>query len=282
MKDIARQSLNFPQAFKITTSINSSDMLHTHSKHELVLCAKGKGLQYFKDQALKMDSGSFFWIPKSVPHIGSALNSNFPTLYVIDVDEKWYTNDTYEDGQTIRAIKTITSFVKSNSYHIKLTQLGTKKVTSIIEEIIEEHNEKQPCWQMTVKSLTTKLISIIIRYSAISILSDQTESPSKERMLDVCHYIKNNLYQAITIESVAKMTNLSRSHFHVLFRETTNQTFIQFLNFHRIKKAEELLQRTDKQVEDIIRECGFRSKSQFYISLKKYSGKTPKQLREGK
>jgi AraC-like DNA-binding protein len=273
------QNQNSSQAFKIITHKNPYDRLHTHDKNELVFCAKGKGFQCFENKNIKISIGDFFWIPKSIPHTASATNQSNPTLYIVEINEKSFSRNIYEDAQTLRAIKEINAFASSNNYQIRLSQQNTKNVRKTIEDIINENNNKQACWQIKTKSLLSILIATIIRQHSIFIKSDQSENPSKERIHDICHYIKNHLHQSMTIESVAKMTNFSKSHFHVLFKQTTNMTFIQFLNKERIKKAEELMQTTKLPLENIIQQCGFKSKSQFYISLKKYSGKTPKQFR---
>lgn len=60
---------------------------------------------------------------------------------------------------------------------------------------------------------------------------------------------------------------------------TGYSSFTDYINKHRIEYAKELLQNADKDmnVENIMFECGFASKTTFYKNFKKFTGKTPKE-----
>lgn len=119
------------------------------------------------------------------------------------------------------------------------------------------------------------------RYSNLKFPEKNNKIPPKNigRILDIINFMKTNFMTPLTVEQVAKMSDMSRSYFHTYFKEATGQTFIDFLNDIRIKEAIKQFKNTTLSTKEIAENCGFSSQSQFYKVLKESTGKTPKQLR---
>ena len=71
--------------------------------------------------------------------------------------------------------------------------------------------------------------------------------------------------------SHAQLCRLTAKHF--------GKTPQQLLHEERMRIIREYLQTTDRTLEDIACDAGYRSQSQFYLAVKKYFGCTPAQLR---
>lgn len=85
---------------------------------------------------------------------------------------------------------------------------------------------------------------------------------------------------ALTQESIAQMFHFSPSYFGTLFKTTTGQTFVQYLNNLRIRKAQEMLKDSSLKVYDIAKRTGFADVRYFIRVFKKNTGTSPNQYRQ--
>lgn len=80
---------------------------------------------------------------------------------------------------------------------------------------------------------------------------------------EICSYISNNCNTHISVDEMAKLANLSRYYFLVLFKEFTGETFHTFVVSQRIKKAEALLANHQMSITEVAYQSGFNSLSTF-------------------
>jgi len=92
-------------------------------------------------------------------------------------------------------------------------------------------------------------------------------------------YIQSHLGDALTIEKVAHVLHMSRASFAKQFRHYTGQTFLEFLQHHRIEQARTFLTETDWTVSTISELSGFASGPSFNTFFVKHCGITPAQYR---
>ena len=86
--------------------------------------------------------------------------------------------------------------------------------------------------------------------------------------------------KSITLTDMAKVCNLSVSHFSVLFHEFFRQTPLDYLNSYRIERACLILTNTDLPVTEVAYRCGFNDSAYFVKVFKKYKNSTPKKYRD--
>ena len=87
--------------------------------------------------------------------------------------------------------------------------------------------------------------------------------------------IRDHFAERISIESVAEELGVSASYLSRKFKETTNHTFLELLNEHRIQQSVKLLSTGKFRVSEIAEKVGFNEYKHFYAVFKKYTGLTP-------
>jgi len=92
-------------------------------------------------------------------------------------------------------------------------------------------------------------------------------------------HIDNSLADHISVDELAGMVCMSRSHFHDVFRIQTGQTPYQFVMNRRLDRARELLRESDLAVSDVAAQVGFTSQSALTNAFSKHLGTTPGQIR---
>lgn len=121
---------------------------------------------------------------------------------------------------------------------------------------------------------------------------NKTQQESKDSSIDNKYLklleiamVKDELYKDPYLGrgKIAGILKISEGHLSNLINSIANTSIVDYINSFRIEAAKEmLLQETlDKySLEALGMEAGFKSKSAFYTSFKKHTGKTPGEYRE--
>ena len=98
-------------------------------------------------------------------------------------------------------------------------------------------------------------------------------------VLPAIHYIDENYNTEITLDKLAKLCVMSKTHFRRVFSSVCGVSPIQYLLGVRIRRAEELLQLSNYTVSEISQICGFKDVEHFCRTFKKRTGITAGQAR---
>jgi AraC-like DNA-binding protein len=127
-----------------------------------------------------------------------------------------------------------------------------------------------------------KKIIIEIPKSSIPI---ETES-NENQLLRIQNHIENNnryLDSMFSLEVLALETKMSVSKVSSIINNHSDFNFSDYINQFRIEKAKTLLlepKYDDYNIEAIGFECGFNSKSAFYMAFKKFTNVTPSEFKK--
>lgn len=115
--------------------------------------------------------------------------------------------------------------------------------------------------------------------SSTPYLSNYSDSVDN-RIEKVCHFINLNFDKKITLEDVANTISLSPSAFSHYFKRYTYRSFTSYLIDIRIKKACQLLTKSDTPIAIIYSKAGFTNASNFNRIFKKMKQVTPRAYRK--
>jgi len=96
----------------------------------------------------------------------------------------------------------------------------------------------------------------------------------------VCCYIDEHYYESFELSHLAEMTHMSVSYFSMLFKQTTGQTYLNYLNQVRLNKAKELLKEPDLKIYEIADMVGYTSMPYFNRIFKQTVKITPLEYRK--
>ncbi|AFC28157.1 helix-turn-helix domain-containing protein [Paenibacillus mucilaginosus 3016] len=83
----------------------------------------------------------------------------------------------------------------------------------------------------------------------------------------------------LTIDDLVKQTGMTKNHVRKIFNDLCGETISQYLSNYRFEKAKELLIQTDYSAARISEMVGIANSNYFYVSFKKYAGKSPQHYR---
>jgi two-component system, response regulator YesN len=159
-----------------------------------------------------------------------------------------------------RAAKTMAD--SNQPYTLDIGSLGRQLYQWETLEQIEE-------WFMEVCHLTISL--------------RDKESLQKNRLIveKIKGYIHNHYADPnLTVETLVEIGGLSLNYTRKLFKDITGQSITVYMSVYRFEEAKRLLIDTDLPANKIGEMVGFQNTNYFYVSFKKYCGKTPDHYRK--
>ncbi|UUP16536.1 Melibiose operon regulatory protein [Nitratireductor thuwali] len=156
---------------------------------------------------------------------------------------------------------------------------NAKRFASMIQEEFRSNGRLNSIY---VNSLVSVFGTIAIRQIYLQGLETQSGLKgglSFRNLRLVNEFVAENISETVTVEHLAKLVNLSQSHFMRAFRETTGQSPHQYIISQRVSYAEDLVVKTDLPLAEIARLAGFHSHSHMTATMRRLRGITPTALR---
>ncbi len=94
-------------------------------------------------------------------------------------------------------------------------------------------------------------------------------------------FIDDHCTQLLTVDEIARVADMSTSHFHAVFRRVMGCSPLRYAAERRLETAERLLVETRLSVGEIAECCGFAEQTSLTRSLRRHRGLTPSALRDG-
>ncbi len=149
---------------------------------------------------------------------------------------------------------------------------------AIITELLKEYQQKQPAYELKVKSLILNFFAWLFRHEV-------NEKHTKDEILrttqkfdklrNAFSYIYDHYNEEINLSELAGSCNFNLSHFCRLFKSVTGQTAVQYINEVRMLKAELLLRTTNLGVAEIAGRVGYTDPCYLNRFFKRYFHATP-------
>ena len=123
-----------------------------------------------------------------------------------------------------------------------------------------------------IKSLITKVINKV---------HNVNEKKANSLLIQIQQYIQDNISTELSLSHVAKKFFVSSSHLCRLFKQETNQTFVEYITRVRMEYAMKILMETDLKVYEIGERIGIKDSHYFSILFKKFTGCSVNEFRKG-
>ena len=103
-----------------------------------------------------------------------------------------------------------------------------------------------------------------------------------EKRNKVVEYINNNLDKKISISELAKISNLSKFHFHRIIKSLLGEPIGNYITRTRVETAALLIRYSNLDIQDISHQIGYEKASSLNKIFKQYYGITPSEYRKNK
>ena len=257
---------------------------HTHEDvDELFWCLNDGGVQHAGDSAARMKPDSLFYFPAGQPHVCKPLAGCTADGIVLNIGTGLFKGDGIGNAGAREALDYMREHARSRHYQFNVTESSRAGIAQCFWALHAEDARPQRGHDTMMRGLVQQLASLMLRDPLLAgSIQSQAVIPSNSKRLNaVLHYIDRRFMAPITVEAMAKIAGMSRSHFHALFKQATGSTLMEKVIEARIRGAERMLHETRLPIIDVAYSCGFNSLSHFYRLLKKHTGKSALEIRRG-
>lgn len=111
----------------------------------------------------------------------------------------------------------------------------------------------------------------------------QEKEKYQAEIASICDYMVTNkpyLEEALTLHHLSQKINIPEKQLSFLINKVLGKHFFDFINDYRIQEAKLLLENKDLNIQQIMYDVGFNSKSSFNTAFKKYTALTPSKYRK--
>lgn len=163
-------------------------------------------------------------------------------------------------------------------YHLKGGNRWEVKILSSIREIYDVREDNL----LELKIQRAFLdIWIALCENVISIQKEQTSGNHRLSVLkDMISFVNQNYREKLSLAAIAAAGKVGKTGCCAIFREYINKTPNEYLTELRLRKAMELLKKTDMTVLEISYAVGFSGASYFTETFRKFYGCTPGEYRK--
>ena len=273
---IQRGTIFFPIQYYLNNTVDPRYDLPVmwHTEFELIHVISGTYSIFVKDHEVQLHKNDLCFIPSKVLHgDGEKKGQALYESIVFDIEmirmHGYYTDDF------------ISAILKDSVIFDYFIPHTNEKILSITSNIFEAMKLQGEGYEFTVTASLLLLFGEIKRqhlYIQRKSLSANKLHQS-EQMEAVMDLIRHHYNENLTLERMAEAAHLSPKYFCRLFKDSTERSPVEYLNWFRINRACTLLKDTNEKLLDIAMECGFNDFSYFIKTFRRYKGMTPLKYR---
>lgn len=160
--------------------------------------------------------------------------------------------------------------IQLDEYFLFNNQALASATNNIMRIAMDDNSQKDIMADFALKELLIRLMQTQARS-----MVERNIVKNKSRIGFAVDYIKRNLHQKLSIESIAKLAYLSKSNFFKMFKDELGTSPNDFILQERISKAKELLA-TQNSIKETAYQTGFSDTNYFTRVFKQLEGITPK------
>lgn len=276
---LASQRISILNGLPMMTAGNQKMGMHFHDAFELQYAIRGKARLYLNDGSRIFSEGELCIMAPHFQH--DVVPDNDAIVVSITFWEHTIENTLFKllKSENIIADFFREGLSRQQPGYMLFNLPPTEDTLRVIRSIFYEGY----AWEEYSKEICVSYIEILFSY----LLRHHTHQPQYNQhketdassLLSILKYIQTN-YRDISLNQVAELFHYEPSYLGKKIRRETGKNFITIVSDLRLRDARNLLRNTNKTVEEIAGECGFKSMVHFSRSFKIGMGIPPSEYRK--
>lgn len=254
--------------------------LHWHEHLELIHIEEGEAAYQIGGRTVIARQGDMLFINSGELHAASLTNADVPaTICTIVFNPSMLGLKEPRVSDIVSPYTSGLSLI-ANEFHQAETIFP--QLLDMFNQLADEFNAKRPGFELAVRAYCQLLFTWLSREYTVTKRSDneiEILRVKNDRFKELFTYLEQRYMERISVEQAAAIVHMSVYHFCRIFKQLTGQTFIQFMNLHRMNKAEQLLLQTSMSITEIAAEVGCSSINSFSKLFRQLKGNSPRDVR---
>lgn len=248
---------------------------HFHNLLEIGFCHYGDGYLTIEDDKYRFGPGMVACIPANILHVTHS-DAGVPAFWeYLYIDPEVILRTCGK--KNIQDVRELMDDINRTAFFIHTEE--NPILASLIRNIFQEMQEKERFYQDAVRGLTYSLLFEIARFNG-SITNQLVGRGTSLQLENAISFVEEHYQEDFKILDMAVSCHMSETHFRRIFQEKMNMTPIEYVNFVRVKKACELIDKSDLSMEEVAEKVGFVTPSTFNRNFRKIIGTSPYQWKK--
>lgn len=250
------------------------DNMHFHNLLEIGYCYYGDGDLVIEDDSYRFGSKMVSCIPANFLHVTRSDANVVAFWEYLYINPEEILKSSHKSPQEIRGIL---EAVNQKAFFVRVEE--NPVLATLVSAILEEMKYKNEYHQECVRGMVYSLLFEIARFNGKKAIRASGRNGTLQ-LENAIEYVEQNYSSNFKIADLANECHMSETHFRRVFQEKMNMTPIEYVNFVRIKKACELIDKTDISMEDVAQRVGFITPSTFNRNFRRIIGTSPYQWKK--
>ncbi len=252
--------------------------MHWHGEFELIHILQGRGEFICGSKKQEAGEGEFLLIPPNMLHAAYPCKGQ-DLIYNALVFSPAMLGAGSGDRCTNECIRPILNGRLGSHVYIRRQAADYEKIRKVVERIFFCVQRNCARTDLLMKSELMRLIWLLEESGGI-VFVRKREGKEEEVIRPAIEYMAQRFKEDITVEQLADLVHLSKSHFMRCFRQAVGIGAIEHLSQLRIHAACEALSDSADQISDIAFACGYSNLSNFNRQFLKKVGCSPREYRK--
>ncbi len=248
--------------------------MHFHNAIEIVRVEQGVLLCHLEDEVVTLQSGDILLLNSAVMHRLLCDNdSTVFTYFQIDIAQ-------YALPVALPATQSIYDFMHINVLVPYKVFSQSEELDAVLRNIQREYEAKEVGYMRYITAEIFKISAIMQRQGLTP--SQETVGNAKlmEKLMPAVRYAEEHYTSPVRLEDAGNAVFMDKFYFCKQFKKAFGGSFVEFINFLRMRRARQLLTETQQSIGDISIACGFESVQYFNRLFKLKNGCTPSAYRK--
>ncbi|CDC36184.1 transcriptional regulator AraC family [Butyrivibrio sp. CAG:318] len=252
---------------------------HWHSEFEFLVVTSGEADFGINERSIKVREGDILFIRPDVLHFMSAEGGTAVDFYAVDFLPDLFGGYPADDIHR----KYVTPVAGGEIIFPELldgSEAWHKDIADRLTEIRLLYEEHRPGFELLIKSDICAVWYMMFEHAEHAVSHADTSSDHRMvRIKSMLSWLQMNYRENITIEQMADVFHISAGQLCRFFKSMTRMSVISYLNFYRISRSIEMLEKTDLPISRIALDSGYDNISYYNKVFKEHMHMTPGEFR---
>jgi len=262
------------EALDFTASRGKSE--HAHQANEFLLCVAGEGRHVTSLVSFDFTPGSLAFFARGQVHAHAAVSPACRAISVRFRDAALVAQSEV-DGQAAARLRFLKrrAFLGANA--LPLGDDTRAEIEMLFARAVREDAERASGYKCVLKGIALQAIVLVARDPVVGFQAGR--GAAGRGIMRVPETLDQDPAQEVSVERMAALACMSRSHFHAAFRRIAGVPLLDHVARLRWGVACRQLLDTDDPILEICERSGFASMSRFYQVFERFSGMPPGEVR---
>lgn len=252
---------------------------HSHNYLELGYVIKGEAIHSWGNDSVLIKEGDYFVVDYNAQHSYLAKTDELEIINCIFLPEfidpaLTHCRSFLEVISNYQIHFNSDLFIENPSVKIYKDEDG--RIKNLLFSLLDEFTLHAPGYMQLLHSKVIELLILTMR----KIYFDPNSGLGNSFSDRVLKYLHSHYMNDITLADIAGYLNYSPTYLSMKFKKEFGLNFTKYLQKTRIEQSMRLLAHTDKSIDEIAAEIGYRDNKAFYSLFKTFSNSSPAKFRK--